>query len=203
MDMLSVLREDRVVAVIRAQQVADPVGLAQTLLDASVRCVEFTLTTGGALDAIAAASDTGAIVGAGSVLRADQAREAVDAGARFVVSPVFAAEVADAVSDQVPVFLAGHTPTELQAAFDAGATAVKLFPARIGGPKYVADLLGPLPHLPIVPSGGVDEDNARDYLDAGAIAVYSGSNLAPSSAVETGQHDEVAQRAQRFVEAVR
>lgn len=200
---MDVLEQDRVVAVIRARLVGDAVGLVQTLVDAGVRCVEFTLTTGGAIDAIAAASDTDAIVGAGSVLRADQAREAVDAGARFVVSPVFAAEVARAVSDRVPVFLAGHTPTELQAAFDAGATAVKLFPARIGGPSYVADLLGPLPHLPIIPSGGVDEDNARSYLDAGAVAVYSGSGLAPSDAVETADHDEIARRAHRFVEAVR
>lgn len=202
MDLLSVLREDLVVAVIRARRVGDPVGLAATLLDTGIRCVEFALTIPGAIDAIAAARDTGAIVGAGSVLRAEQARQAVDAGARFVVSPVLAAEVADAVGDRLPVFLAGHTPTELQAAFDAGATAVKLFPARIGGPAYVADLLGPLPHLPIVPSGGVDEDNARDYLEAGALAVYAGSSLAPSSAVETAKHDEIARRARRFVEAV-
>jgi 2-dehydro-3-deoxyphosphogluconate aldolase / (4S)-4-hydroxy-2-oxoglutarate aldolase len=202
MDVMDTIREDRLVAVVRASKVADPVGLARALEGAGIRCVEFTFTIDDVLEAISAAADAGVMAGAGTVLHPGQARDAVAAGARFVVSPVLARRVARAVPSDVPVVLAGFTPTELHEALEAGAAAAKLFPARVGGPSYVRDLLGPLPHLPIIPSGGVDEGNAADFLAAGAVAVYSGSGVAPPTAVEVGDNAGIAARARRLVAAL-
>lgn len=197
MDALEVIRADGAAAVVRADSVADPAGLATTLAGAGVRAVEFTFTIGGVLDAIAAAAETDAVVGAGTVLTPEQAADAAAAGARFVVSPVLEPALCEAVG--VPVVLAGLTPTELRDAVRAGADAVKLFPARHVGPGYLRDVLGPLPELPVMPSGGVDADNAADWLAAGAVAVFAGSSLVPAAAAGAGDHDEVAERARALV----
>lgn len=198
---MGIVRKNRVIVVVRAGQVADPPGLAATLAEAGIRIIEFTFTLGNVLEAIRSASETDAVVGAGTVLQPEQAEAAVEAGARFVVSPILRPELVDA-AEGVPVFLAGFTPTEVVTAMEVGATAVKLFPARLGGPKHVSDLLGPLPDVPLVPSGGIDETTAPEYLAAGAVAVYAGSSLAPSQGVEEGDHDEIARRAKAFVAAV-
>jgi 2-dehydro-3-deoxyphosphogluconate aldolase/(4S)-4-hydroxy-2-oxoglutarate aldolase len=193
------MKADRAVAVIRAERIADPVELADAVAAAGIRCVEFTLTTPGALEAIAAASNSGAVVGAGTVVDETQAREAVAAGARFVVSPACVPELVEACREEsIPVFLGGLTPTEIHTAWAAGATAVKLFPAG-DGPRYLEQLRGPFPDIAFVPSGGINERNAREYLAAGAVAVYAGSSLAPGKLVATGDHEEIARRARAFV----
>jgi 2-dehydro-3-deoxyphosphogluconate aldolase / (4S)-4-hydroxy-2-oxoglutarate aldolase len=205
LDVFAAIRADRVVAVVRAERVRDPAGLAVTLSSAGIRCVEFTFTTGGALDAVAAAAGVPeAIVGAGTVVDATQVSDAVAAGARFVVSPACIAELGPPCRELgVPLFLGALTPTEIAAASAAGATAVKLFPAAVGGPSYLKHLRGPFPDVAFVPSGGVDERNAREYLAAGAVAVYAGSSLAPPELVERGEHDEISRRAHAFVDALR
>lgn len=191
------------VAVVRAPTIADPAGLATTLHDAGIPWVEFTFTIDGVLDAIGAAARTDAMVGAGTVLTAAQAHQAIDAGARFVVCPVLEPAVAEAAAGRaVPAFLAGFTPTELRAAHAAGAVAVKLFPARQAGPRYIQDVLGPLPHVPLMPSGGVDADNVAAYLEAGAVAVNAGSSVAPVDAVVSGDHNSVRARADALVAAL-
>jgi 2-dehydro-3-deoxyphosphogluconate aldolase / (4S)-4-hydroxy-2-oxoglutarate aldolase len=194
------MQADRAVAVIRADRVADPAGLASALASCGIRCIEFTFTIPAALAAIEAASVPGAIVGAGTVLEADQARRALAAGARFVVSPSCTVELADVCREEgAPLFLGALTPTEVHAAVRAGATAVKLFPAAVGGPSYLRQLRAPFPHVAFIPSGGVDERSARTYLDAGATAVYAGSSLAPPDDVAEGRHDDIARRARAFV----
>jgi 2-dehydro-3-deoxyphosphogluconate aldolase/(4S)-4-hydroxy-2-oxoglutarate aldolase len=199
-DAFEAILADRAVAVVRAPSVADPAGLAKTLVSAGIRCVEFTFTIPGVLEAIEGAASTGAFIGAGTVLRAEQARDSIAAGARFVVSPVLAPEVVGPCGDAgVPAFLAAFTPTEVVSAMRAGSTAVKLFPARVGGPQYVRDLLGPLPDARLIPSGGVDESNAREFLEAGAVAVYAGTGLLSPDLVATGDHEEIGRRAERFV----
>ena len=203
MDVLETVRQDRAVAVIRAERVADPAGLAGALAGAGVRAVEFTFTIPGVTEAIRAAAASGALIGAGTVLTARQAEEAVEAGARFLVSPAVRPAVAEAGQRHgVPVFLGALTPTEILAALDAGAAAVKLFPSSVGGPRYVKDLRGPFPDLAVIPSGGVTEANAREYLAAGAIAVYAGASLAPPELVAAGDHAEIQRRAKRFVAAL-
>lgn len=200
MDAFEAIVADRAVAVVRAPSVADPAGLAKTLVSAGIRCVEFTFTIPGVLEAIEAASSTGAVIGAGTVLQPEQARDAIAAGARFVVSPVLAPEIVGPCNNAgIPAILAAFTPTEVLSAMRAGSTAVKLFPARVGGPRYVRDLLGPLPDARLVPSGGVDESNAREFLEAGAVAVYAGTGLVPPDLVAEGDHEEIGRRAERFV----
>lgn len=205
LDVLAQVRADRVVAVIRASRVADPVELARTLAQAGIRCVEFTFTIPGAADALRAASDDGtAVVGAGTVVDEPTARTALEAGARFLVSPACTPDVAAAGRESgVPVFLGAFTPTEVVVAFAAGAAAVKLFPAEPLGPSYLKQLRGPFPDVLFVPSGGIDERNAAAYLEAGAAAVYAGGGLAPPELVEAGAHDEIAPRARSFAAAVR
>jgi 2-dehydro-3-deoxyphosphogluconate aldolase / (4S)-4-hydroxy-2-oxoglutarate aldolase len=199
-DALDAIRSDRVVAVIRGRRVADPAGLAGVLASAGVRVVEFTFTIPHAVDVIEAAVRSGAVVGAGTVRNEQQARDALAAGAQFLVSPACVPEVAGVAREAgVPVFLGALTPTEIEAAIKAGTAAVKLFPARLGGPGYLRDLRGPFPDVAFVPSGGVDETNALEFLDAGAVAVYAGSGLAPPELVEAGAHDEIGRRAHAFV----
>ena len=204
MDVLEAIRSDRAVAVIRGKSVADPAGLAATLAEAGIRAIEFTFTIPGVLAAIEAAAGSGALVGAGTVRDERQAREALSAGAQFLVSPACVPEVARVAREAgVPVFLGALTPTEVDAALKAGTSAVKLFPAGIGGPQYLRDLRGPFPDAAFVPSGGVNEENARAFLDAGAIAVYAGSSLAPPDLVEAGDHAEIGRRAHAFTGALR
>lgn len=182
---------------------ADPSGLAATLAGAGIRAIEFTFTIPGVLAAIEAAADSGAVVGAGTVRDERQARDALAAGAQFLVSPACVPEVARLAQEAgVPAFLGALTPTEVDTALKAGTTAVKLFPAGVGGPRYLRDLRGPFPTADFIPSGGVTEENARDFLDAGAIAVYAGSGLVPPGLVSSGDHEEIERRAQAFVAAV-
>jgi 2-dehydro-3-deoxyphosphogluconate aldolase/(4S)-4-hydroxy-2-oxoglutarate aldolase len=202
-DVLDAIRSDRVVAVVRGERVADPAGLAATLANAGIRAVEFTFTIPSVLEAIEAAAASGAIVGAGTVRDERQARDALRAGAQFLVSPACVPEVARVARESgVPVFLGALTPTEVDAAVKAGTTAVKLFPAGVGGPRYLRDLRGPFPDVDFVPSGGVTEDNAREFLEVGAIAVYAGSGLTPPELVEAGDHEEIGRRAHALVAAV-
>ncbi len=203
MDVLAAIRSDRAVAVIRGERIADAAGLAATLADAGIRTIEFTFTIPDVLAAIEAAAASHAVVGAGTVRDDGQAREALSAGAQFLVSPACVPEVARVgLEAGVPVFLGALTPTEVDAALKAGTSAVKLFPAGLGGPGYLRDLCGPFPRADFIPSGGVTSDNARAFLDAGAIAVYAGSSLAPPELVAAGDHEEVARRAHAFVAAL-
>jgi 2-dehydro-3-deoxyphosphogluconate aldolase/(4S)-4-hydroxy-2-oxoglutarate aldolase len=202
-DVLEVIRRDRAVAVIRGGRVADPAGLAETLAGAGIRSIEFTFTIPGVLAAIEAAVESGAVIGAGTVRDERQARDAVAAGAQFVVSPACIPQVARAAQEAgVPVFLGALTPTEVDAALKAGTSAVKLFPAGLGGPRYLRDLRGPFPGADFIPSGGVTAENAGDFLEAGAIAVYAGSGLAPPDLVAAGDHAEIDRRAHAFVAAL-
>jgi 2-dehydro-3-deoxyphosphogluconate aldolase/(4S)-4-hydroxy-2-oxoglutarate aldolase len=203
-DVLSDMRSDRVVAVVRAQKIPDARGLADTLATSGVRCVELTFTIPDVLEAIRKAVGGEAHIGAGTVLTRDQARAAIDAGATFVVSPALRPDLIDVCRHAgVPVFLGAFTPTEVAAAVDAGCDAVKLFPAGLGGAGYVKDLKGPYPDVELIPSGGVNEDNARDFIAAGCLAVYAGSKLCPPDLVEAGELDQIARRAANFTKALR
>ena len=203
MDVLDVIRSDRAVAVIRGERIADPAALAETLAGAGIRSIEFTFTIPDVLAAIGAAAGSGAVVGAGTVRNGQQAREALAAGAQFLVSPACVIEVARVAGEAgVPAFLGALTPTEVDAALEAGTRAVKLFPAGLGGPRYLRDLRGPFPDVDFIPSGGVTEENAREFLDAGAIAVYAGSGLAPADLVASGDLEEIERRTHAFVAAL-
>jgi 2-dehydro-3-deoxyphosphogluconate aldolase/(4S)-4-hydroxy-2-oxoglutarate aldolase len=144
------------------------------------------------------------IVGIGSVLQAEQANAAIDAGSQFVVTPAHRPQViAACVNRSIPVLGGGFTPTELLNAYEAGCELVKLFPAQQGGPRYLKDVLAPLPFLKLVPTGGISTENARDYLAAGAVALGMGGNLISKKAVSEGNFEEITEAARAVVGAVK
>jgi 2-dehydro-3-deoxyphosphogluconate aldolase/(4S)-4-hydroxy-2-oxoglutarate aldolase len=180
--------------------------VAEALIAGGIRSLEFTLTTPGAIEAISACRarfGDEAVVGAGTVIDAVEARRCLEAGAQFLVSPgtdldvIAAARLGGALS--MPGAL---TPTEVIAAWRAGADVVKVFPARQFGPQYIRDLRGPLPQIPLMPTGGVDERNAADYLRAGAVGVAVGGNLIDPAAVALSDWAAITARALALVEAV-
>lgn len=202
LDLDAAIDDVGAVVVLRAPRYADPVGVVRTLVGAGLPLIEFTLTGDNALEAITEACDVdGAIVGVGSVIDVVAANAAVEAGAAFVVSPVGALEVAQA-DVGAPVVLAGFTPTEVLAAWNATGRTVKLFPAASGGPGHVSSVLGPLPQVRVMVSGGVDEESLGDYLAAGAVAVNVGSAVAPAQVLRDGDFEELERRARRFRDAL-
>lgn len=172
----------RLVAILRADTADTFVDTARRLAEEGVTCIEFALTSRGAIAALAEASrqlPCTVSLGAGTVLGPRAAESAMDAGAAFLVSPSVDGAVITAGAERgVPVYAGALTPTEIVAAWRAGAAAVKVFPASLGGPHYVRRLREPLPQIPLIPTGGVTMNSAADYLAAGAIAVGMGGGLA-------------------------
>jgi 2-dehydro-3-deoxyphosphogluconate aldolase/(4S)-4-hydroxy-2-oxoglutarate aldolase len=197
---MSTILADRALAVVRAPEIPDPVALAGALAQSGIRALEFTFTTPGVLDHLRAATASEAVLGMGTVLTADQARAAVAAGAKFLVTPGIRAEVGAVGADSgIPVIMGALTPTEVLVALDLGAAAVKIFPAGALGPRYFKDLRGPLPDVALIPSGGVNAGNAADFLAHGAVAVSAGSDVIPPEAVVSGDWSDIASRAASFV----
>jgi 2-dehydro-3-deoxyphosphogluconate aldolase/(4S)-4-hydroxy-2-oxoglutarate aldolase len=144
------------------------------------------------------------LVGAGTVIDADTARRAIDAGARFVVGPVFRRDVIDACHERgVPAMPGCFTPTEILDAWEAGADIVKVFPSTSLGPAFIKDVRAPLPQLKLMPTGGVSIENAADWLRAGAVAVGVGSALVDAKSVEAGDFAAITQKAARLMASVR
>ena len=186
--ILALLENPGVIAVVRAKSAEQVVPLTETLIEAGFRAVEITMTTPNALDGIrqaAARFSKIASIGVGTVLNAETARRALDAGAEFIVSPITKPEIAQVAGAAArPVMLGAYTPSEAQLAFEAGTDYVKLFPADTLGPGYIKALRAPLPHLRIVPTGGVTLDNIFDFFAAGCPAVGLGSSLISKSVLE-------------------
>lgn len=205
--ILESLLTRRIVAIVRLERYDQAVQVAEALLAGGISVIEFTLTGSGALDAIAEtrkALDTAAQIGVGTVLSPDAADAAINAGAQFVVTPAVRPTVIAACRAQrVPVLSGALTPTEVLAAHEAGADAIKIFPARAVGPQYLRDLLAPLPGLALVPTGGIDAGNARAYLDAGAAAVGIGGSLVSTQAVNQKDWLQITASARACVEAIR
>jgi 2-dehydro-3-deoxyphosphogluconate aldolase / (4S)-4-hydroxy-2-oxoglutarate aldolase len=200
---MSTILADRALAVVRAPEIPDPVALAGALAQSGIRALEFTFTTPGVLDHLRAATASEAVLGMGTVLTADQARAAVDVGAKFLVTPGIRAEVAAVGADSgIPVIMGALTPTEVLVALDLGAAAVKIFPAGVFGPRYFKDLRGPLPDVALIPSGGVNAGNAADFLAHGAVAVSAGTDVIPPEAVVSGDWSDIASRAASFVKSL-
>jgi 2-dehydro-3-deoxyphosphogluconate aldolase/(4S)-4-hydroxy-2-oxoglutarate aldolase len=200
---MSTILADRALAVVRAPEIPDPVALAGALAQSGIRALEFTFTTPGVLDNLRAATASEAVLGMGTVLTADQARAAVDVGAKFLVTPGIRAEVGAVGADSgIPVIMGALTPTEVLVALDLGAAAVKIFPAGALGPRYFKDLRGPLPDAALIPSGGVNAGNAADFLAHGAVAVSAGTDVVPPQAVASGDWSDIASRAASFVKSL-
>jgi 2-dehydro-3-deoxyphosphogluconate aldolase / (4S)-4-hydroxy-2-oxoglutarate aldolase len=196
-----------VVAIIRLQDPSAVRGVVDAMAEGGLRALEVTMTVPRAIELIAELAPTlpaDFVFGAGTVLDADTVHRVAGAGAQFIVSPVFRPEVISAAHDEGIAALPGcFTPTEILSAWDAGADVVKVFPATSVGPSYFKDIKGPLPHVKLMPTGGVSIDNVGDWLRAGAVAVGVGSALVDARAISSKQYGIITENARRIVANVR
>ena len=204
---LASMKEGGVVAVLRADSPDALVHVAQAIGRGGVGAVEITMTTPGALDVIdECANRLGGelLLGAGSVLDPETARAAILAGAEYIVTPTLNPDVITLCRRYDKVVIPGAlTPTEILTAWECGADIVKVFPATVVGPRYFRDVKAPLPQVDLMPTGGVNLDNAGDFIRAGACAVAVGSNLVDKAAVAAGEWHVLTDTARDYVDAVR
>ena len=194
-----------VIAIVRLRNGQHLRETAEAVYAGGVRVIEFTLNTPGALDAIQSCRDAmdDAIIGAGTVLSAQDAEAALDAGAEIIVSPDTKAEVVEAAHRRGAVAIPGaYTPTEIGRAMELGADLIKLFPAKGLGPDYLREILAPLEDARLVPAGGVTVDNARAYLEAGAAALAVGGGIVNNALEASGDFGAITRQARAFREAI-
>jgi len=196
-----------IVPVVRASSPGEARAAAECVCKGGIPIVEITMTVPGAIDVIRELAKHGAselLVGAGTVLNAETAQRCLDAGAQFLVSPGFnAATVALAKREQKLIMAGALTPTEVITAWDAGADFVKVFPCgQVGGAKYIKALKGPLPGIPLVPTGGVNLNTAAEFLQAGAAALGIGGELVHPDHLKSGNTDLIVENAQKFLAIV-
>jgi 2-dehydro-3-deoxyphosphogluconate aldolase / (4S)-4-hydroxy-2-oxoglutarate aldolase len=208
-EVLEIIRVHRIIAIVRLNDLSAAVDLSRALLAGGIRVLELTLSNPAAIRALAEVKaalpefDRGeAVIGLGTVLNAVQARAAIEAGARFIVSPATNfATIETCRQMQVAVMPGALTPTEILAAWEAGASAVKVFPARLVGPSYLKDVREPLPFLRLIPTGGIDRSNIKAYLENGAFAVGVGGNLVDKQLIAARDWTALTDRAREFTRA--
>ena len=195
-----------VVAIIRAASADNLVEAGGALIEGGIPNVEITMTTPNALaimDDLRRTFGERILVGVGSILDVEMAQAALDAGAEYVITPVLKPEViAFCNRREKPIFAGAYTPTEAQTAYELGADFIKIFPADTLGPKYIRALLGPLPHLKIVPTGGVDAGTAGDFIKAGCVGVAAGSCLVSAEILQKRDWAKLTAMAGELVAAV-
>jgi 2-dehydro-3-deoxyphosphogluconate aldolase / (4S)-4-hydroxy-2-oxoglutarate aldolase len=195
-----------VVAVIRLKDPGKLRAVVDAMAEGGVRALEVTMTVPGAVDLIRTLAPTlpaGFLLGAGTVTDVATARAVIDAGACFVVSPVFRPDVIAACHERsVPAMPGCFSPTEILAAHECGADIVKVFPATMLGPQFLRDVRAPLPQVKLMPTGGVTLDNAGDWIRAGAVAVGIGSALLDAKAIDTSDFATITVNARKVVASV-
>ncbi len=206
-DIIEALLEPGVIAVVRAQKREQVLPLSRALVEGGVIAVEITMTTPSAIEAITETKrelGVNVLIGVGTVLDSETCRRAIEAGAEFVVSPITKAELVEAAHAlDRPVMLGALTPTEAQTAYELGSDFIKLFPADGLGPSYIKAIRAPLPHLKIVPTGGVDLRTAADFIRAGCVALGVGSSLVSSQILRQENWAELTRLGREFVAVVR
>lgn len=193
----------RIVAVVRAPSSEKVVDICRALADGGVDVLEITFTVPDALDLIRTVRDElgdRITLGAGTVLDPETCRAAILAGAEFIVSPTLNLDLIRLCKRYDKAVMPGaFTPTEILTAWEAGADIVKVFPADVGGPAYFKAIRGPLPQVRLMPTGGVNLETARPFLDAGAVALGAGSSLVSKEAVANGDMAKITELARQFV----
>jgi len=206
-EIIARLTDPGIIAVVRAQKAEQVIPLSEALLSGGVIAIEIPMTTPNAIAAIRDARQKlgeRALIGVGTVLDLATCRAALEAGAEFVVTPVLRPEFVPVVhAADKPVMLGAYTPTEAQTAHEAGADFIKIFPADTLGPNYIKGIRAPLPHLRIVPTGGVDVHNVGDFLKAGCAALGVGSSLVSAKILQDANWPELTRKAAEFVAAAR
>ena len=207
-DVLKRIEEIGVIPVVRAASSEEAVTVAEAISEGGIPVLEITMTVPGAVTVIAELSKRfgdQVLVGAGTVLDPETADNCIKAGARFVVSPALNLRTIELCNREgIAIFPGSLTPTEVVAAWEGGADAVKVFPcSAVGGPKYLRALKAPLPQIRLVPTGGVSLTTARDFIAAGAWALGVGADLVNTEAIRSGDRESVITAARGYVEAVR
>jgi len=207
-ETLHIIREVGVVPVVRAESKEEALKIVQAILAGGVNILEITMTVPGAIQVMEKLADEfgdKVLLGAGTVLDAETGRAAILAGAEFVVSPSTDLSLIQLCRRySKPVMPGALTPTEVVYAWQSGADIVKIFPCgNVGGPAYIRALRGPLPHIEMIPTGGVDLSTTADFIKAGAVAVCVGSALVDKKAVKAGKLEVLTQNASKFVELVK
>lgn len=206
MSMVDRIERSGVVAIVRLDDYSSAPEMAEALAVGGIEAIEFTYTNPAAGDAVRATRAVlgdRMLVGAGTVLDPETARAAILQGADFIVTPTLNVETIRLCARySVPTVIGAFTPTEILTAWEAGASVVKVFPASVGGPRYLKDVRGPLPHVKLIPTGGVSLETAGDFIRAGAIAIAAGSNLVDAATVEAGDWATLTERARALVHAV-
>lgn len=199
------LREAGVLGIIRIGVAEGLPDIVHALHKGGIACLEITMTTPGALRAIEETSGeiTEVLMGAGTVLDSPTARQAILAGAEFLVTPTVELDVIETAHRYGKVVIAGAmTPTEILTAWEAGADMVKVFPANVLGPEYLKAVRGPLPQIPLVPTGGVTAEMAGEFIRAGAAIVCAGGWLVDKKAIAEGRYEVLTARARELLNAV-
>ncbi len=196
-----------IIPVVRASSPREALLAAEAVCAGGIPIVEVTMTVPDAINVIAQLTRSArpdVLVGAGTVLDAETARRCLDAGAEFLVSPGFDMPTVKLAQEKGILVIPGAlTPTEIIAAWKAGGDLIKVFPCgTLGGPKYIKALKGPLPQVPMIPTGGVSLDNAADFILAGAEALGVGGEFLSASALKAGRTNEITEAARRFVAVV-
>lgn len=206
-EVLQRIRDTGLIPVVRAESADQAMRLVEAIKAGGVDVLEVTMTVPGAIAVIkqlVKAFGDEAIIGAGTVLDPETAHKCIQAGAQFIVSPALTEDtIAFCRAHEVTVFPGALTPTEVVRAWNAGADAVKVFPAgAVGGASYLKSLKAPLPHIELVPTGGVSLKTAGDFIKAGAMALGVGTDLVDVKALREGHDELITERARRFLEIV-
>ena len=205
-EILRIIRETGVIAIMRAQSSGQLITAADAIKAGGVSVIEVTMTTPGALGVVETAKaryGEDVLFGAGSVLDPETGRAAIMAGADFIVAPTLNLDlIALCNRYSIPVMPGCYTPTEALTAWEAGSDMIKLFPASVGGADYLKAILAPLPHLEIVPVGGVNLDTAAEFIRKGAAALGVGSSLVNQKLLDANDLDELTRRAKAFIAEV-
>jgi 2-dehydro-3-deoxyphosphogluconate aldolase/(4S)-4-hydroxy-2-oxoglutarate aldolase len=206
MKTIQTIYKHKIIAIIRGAEESDLIKIGNALKDGGIRLVEVTLNSPGAMEGIKQMAKVfeGEIkIGAGTVLDPESARAAIEAGADFILSPTVNPETIRLTKRYGKVSIPGaFTPTEILTAYEHGADLVKVFPASIG-PGYIKDICGPLPHIPLLPTGGVNETNINAFQKAGAVAFGVGSSLVNTEEAMTEEYlQALTKKAQTFVRAI-
>jgi len=204
---LQTITDCGVVAIVRVSSAREAVDVCMAIARGGVTPIEVTMTVPGAIDAIRefkSAVKEEVLIGAGTVLDPETARACILAGADFIVSPTLNLEVIKVCRRYSKIIIPGtFTPTEILTAWEAGADIVKVFPASVGGPGYLKDIMGPLPQVKLVPTGGVNLETTPEFIKAGAVAVAAGTSLVNKKAVSEQNWDAITETARKFVAAVK
>ena len=206
---LATILNARMVAILRLDDLSTAEPIVESLFNAEVKALEFTLTNSNTPEVVQTLRNRSlpirsgaAVIGIGSVRSLEEVKIAIDAGAQFVVSPITSVPIIDyCKQNKVVVCPGAYTPTEIATCWDAGADIVKVFPARNLGASYIRDVLAPMPYLKLMPTGGVDLNNIASFFAAGAVAVGIGSQLLDPIAIREGDWEQITQTASLYVQA--